>query len=79
VTVTTTPSGPAVLVRRNESSTEVGAAEWWRVEISTTRDDVGTTIVQSIAGVSRREEGPYREPTVPLQGVVGRISASCTW
>jgi hypothetical protein len=79
VTVTTLPVGPSIAIRRNESTTEVGAAEWWRVEISTTRDDVGTTIVQSVAGVSSRREGPYREPTVPLQGVVGRISASCTW
>jgi hypothetical protein len=82
VTVTTTPTappGPAVALRRNESGTEVGAPEWWRVEVSTSRDDVGRTIVQSVAGVSRSADGPFREPTVPLQGIVGRISASCTW
>jgi hypothetical protein len=82
VTVTTVPTaqpGPSIALRRNESTTEVGAAEWWRVVISTTRDDIGTTIVWSVAGVASRREGPYREPTVPLQGVVGRISASCTW
>jgi hypothetical protein len=75
----TAPPGPTVALRRNESGTEVGAPEWWRIEITTTRDDVGTTLVQSVAGVSRNREGPFREPSVPLQGVVGRISASCTW
>jgi hypothetical protein len=82
VVVTMSPTalpGPTVALRRNESGTEVGAPEWWRIEVRTSRDDIGTTIVESEAGVSRERDGPFREPTVPLQGVVGRISASCTW
>jgi hypothetical protein len=72
------PTGPVAL-RRGESTTEIGATEWWRVELTVTRDDEGRTIVQSLAGVGRSPEGPFTEPPVQLQGIVGKISASCTW
>jgi hypothetical protein len=71
--------GAPLAMRRAESASEVGAPEWWRVQVSITRDDEGRTIVESLAGVGDRPEGPFREPNVQLQGIVGKISASCTW
>jgi hypothetical protein len=69
----------AVALRRVESATQVGAREWWRVEVSTSRNEDGRTVVETLAGVAPRSEGPYAEPGPRLQGVVGKISASCTW
>jgi hypothetical protein len=70
---------PPVALRRSASESEVGTTEWWRVEVTISSDDTGRTVVQSVASVGRRAEGPFTEPPVVLQGIVGKISASCTW
>ena len=72
------PTGP-VGFRRAESNTEVGATEWWRVAVTITRDQENRTVVESLAGIGPTEEGPFTEPSVELQAIVGKISASCTW
>ena len=74
-----TRAGPVVALRRMESTDEVGMPEWWRVQVNITRDIDGRTVVESLAGVAPTPQGPYREPDVDLQSIIGRISASCTW
>jgi hypothetical protein len=69
----------AVMLRRVESASPAGASEWWRVEVRTSLDADGRTVVETVAGTARRPEGPYTEPGTTLQGVVGKVSASCTW
>ena len=68
-----------VALRRVESGSEVGAGTFWRIELRTTHDDEGRTVVQSLAGTAPRSDGPYAEPSTALQGVIGRVSAACTW
>ena len=58
---------------------QVEDPEWWRVELSVSRSDAGDTVVHSVAGVSQRAQGPFQEPSLALQGLIGRLTVSCTW
>lgn len=70
---------PTVALRRVEAGSGVGERVWWRLELSTTRDEEGRTVVQSVAGTAPELGGPWVEPSTALQGVIGRVSAACTW
>jgi hypothetical protein len=65
-------------LRRTDSDT-VEKREWWRVELSISQSEDGTTLVHSLAGVSTRPEGPFEEPSMPLQALIGKLTLSCTW
>ena len=54
-------------------------AEWWRVEITVTRDDDGRTAVSAVAGAAPRVDGPYTAPPADLQHILGMTSARCMW
>jgi hypothetical protein len=68
----------AVGLRMSEDD-QVEDPEWWRVELSISRNDGGDTVVHSVAGVAKRAQGPFREPSLALQALIGRLTVSCTW
>ena len=69
---------PAVAVLRSEPGPEV-RDRWWRVELSVTQGADERTIVETVAGIAPRQEGPYAAANTSLMGVIGRLAASCTW
>jgi hypothetical protein len=78
--VPTIPIDELTAVGQRLSDTDrVTRPEWWRVELSISQNDDGTTIVHSLAGMSTRAEGPFEEPSLELQGLIGRLTMTCTW
>jgi hypothetical protein len=69
----------AIALREDPARSVESQARWSRVRVTTSRNDVGGTIVESVAGSGRSREGPFEAPDLPLQEVVGRLTAACTW
>jgi hypothetical protein len=64
---------------RLSDTDQVQKPEWWRVELSISQNDDGTTLVHSLAGMSTRAQGPFEEPSLQLQGLISRLTMTCTW
>jgi hypothetical protein len=78
-TATPTAANGSAIALRSVATEEVGGREWWRLELSVSLDVEGGTVVHSVAGSADREEGPYQAPSIGLQGLWGKLTASCTW
>jgi hypothetical protein len=73
------PAADSLVALRSVTTEEVGAREWWRLDLSVSLDVEGGTVVHSVAGVADREEGPWQAPSMGLQSLWGKLTATCTW
>lgn len=77
VTVDAQELTATALLRREPAAAR--PAEWWRVALTVTPQAGGSALVESVAGVGPRAEGPFEAPPGPLVTAVAEIPSRCMW
>jgi hypothetical protein len=74
-----TGDGGGILALRKPEPHAGGSGEWWRVELSVSEAEGGTSVVTSIVASSPGADGPYGAAPAELESVAGLLSSRCMW